>query len=182
MFTYILDEETELRPLEPAHARHIYQLIDQSRVHLRQWMPWVDATTSVEASEEFVRASLTQAMENGGWNAGIWYKGQLAGIIGFHEINWNHRSVGIGYWLGEKFQGNGLITSALRAMLDYAMIELNLHRVEIRCATGNKRSRAVPERLGFILEGIIREAELLPAGYVDHAVYGMLQQEWKLKR
>ncbi|WP_411348186.1 GNAT family N-acetyltransferase [Paenibacillus sp. WLX2291] len=182
MFTYILDEEIELRPLEPAHARHIYQLIDQSRSHLRQWLPWVDANTSVEDSENFVRASLTQALENGGFNAGIWYKDQLAGIIGFHEINWNHRSVGIGYWLGESFQGNGLITSALRAMLDYAMLELNLHRVEIRCATANKRSRAVPERLGFILEGIIREAELLPSGYVDHAVYGMLQQEWKLKR
>lgn len=182
MFTYVLDEEIELRPLEPAHARHIYQLIDQSRSHLRQWLPWVDANTSVEDSENFVRASLTQAMENGGFNAGIWYKDQLAGIIGFHEINWNHRSVGIGYWLGESFQGNGLITSALRAMLDYAMLELNLHRVEIRCATENKRSRAVPERLGFILEGIIREAELLPSGYVDHAVYGMLQQEWKLKR
>ncbi|WP_158523910.1 hypothetical protein [Paenibacillus bovis] len=45
MFTYILDEDTELRPLEPAHARHIYQLIDQSRSYLRQWLSWVDATT-----------------------------------------------------------------------------------------------------------------------------------------
>lgn len=182
MFTYILDDDTELRPLEPAHARHIYQLIDQSRSYLRQWLSWVDATTSVQASEDYVRAALTQSMENGGFTAGIWYKDQLAGIIGFHEINWNHRTVGIGYWLGENYQGHGLVTSALRVMVDYALLELNLHRVEVRCATGNKRSRAVPERLGFILEGIIRETELLPSGYVDHAVYGMLQQEWKLKR
>ncbi|MDN4620299.1 GNAT family protein [Paenibacillus sp. PsM32] len=182
MFTYKLDEEIELRPLEPSHARPIYQLIDQSRSSLRQWLAWVDATNSVAASEEYVRSSMTQAMENGAFNAGIWYKGQLAGIIGFHEINWNHRSVGIGYWLGSHYEGKGLVTSALRVLIDYALIELNLHRVEIRCATGNHRSRAVPQRLGFILEGIIREAELLPIGYVDHAVYGMLQQEWKLKR
>ncbi|MNV95651.1 putative ribosomal N-acetyltransferase YdaF [compost metagenome] len=74
------------------------------------------------------------------------------------------------------------MTSACRVFIDYAMLEMELNRVEIRCATENLSSRAIPERLGFVLEGIVREAEKLPSGYVHHAVYGMLRREWNMLR
>lgn len=64
-------------------------------------------------------------------------------------------------------------------MVDYAFNELNLNRVEIRCAVENKKSRAIPERLHFVNEGCIRQAEWLYDHYVDHIVYGMLKEEWK---
>lgn len=51
------------------------------------------------------------------------------------------------------------MTSACRVFIDHALLEMELNRVEIRCATGNISSRAIPERLGFVLEGVIREAE-----------------------
>ncbi|APB73912.1 MULTISPECIES: GNAT family protein [Paenibacillus] len=182
MFTYALDERTVLRPLTKEHVQPLFELIEMSRDRLRQWLPWVDSTTEISHTEQFVQGALKQAAENGSLTAGIWIDNELAGIISYHEINWTHRSVSIGYWLGHGYEGQGLMTSACRVFVEYALMELNLHRVEIRCATTNRRSRGIPERLGFVLEGIVREAELLPDGYMNHAVYGMLQNEWKQLR
>lgn len=182
MFTYLLDDHIELKPLALQHARPLFELTVDSRDTLREWLPWVDAITDVEHTVSFVKNAIKQGAENGAVSAGIWVHGELAGIISFHEIQWHNRSVSIGYWLGKHFVGQGIMTSACRAFVDYALMDLDLNRVEIRCATGNHRSRAIPERLGFVLEGIVREAELLPRGYVNHAIYGMLKSEWKLLR
>lgn len=182
MFTYPLDDHIELQPLALQHARPLFILTNRSRDTLREWLPWVDAITEVEHTVNFVRSAIKQGAENGAISAGIWVQGELAGIISFHEINWHNRSVSIGYWLGQEYVGQGIMSSACRAFVDYALMDLDLNRVEIRCATGNTRSRSIPERLGFVLEGIVREAELLPQGFVNHAVYGMIQSEWKLLR
>ncbi|OZB93759.1 GNAT family N-acetyltransferase [Paenibacillus sp. XY044] len=182
MFTYALDDQIELRPLALQHARPLFHLTDRSRDRLREWLPWVDAIREVEHTANFVKNAIKQGAENGGITAGIWVNDEIAGLISYHQIDWNNRSVSIGYWLGKEFEGNGIMTSACRTFVDYALMDLDLNRVEIRCATGNNRSRAIPERLGFVLEGIVREAEKLPQGYVNHAVYGMVQSEWKLIR
>lgn len=182
MFTYALDDHVELRPLAPEHARALFELTDRSRDRLRQWLPWVDSVTEVEHSASYIKGAMKQGADNGGFSAGIWVREQLTGTISFHEIDWNNRSVGIGYWLDKQFQGQGLMTSACRAFTDHALMRMGLNRVEIHCATTNRRSRAIPERLGFVLEGIIREAEKLPQGYVNHAVYGMIRSEWKRMR
>ena len=101
------------------------------------------------------------------------------GVIGFHKIDWNNKSTSIGYWLGEDYVGNGLMTKSVKAFVDYALIDLGLNRVEIRAAVENKKSRAIPERLGFTHEGTIRQSEWLYDHYVDHEVYGMLASDWK---
>ncbi|MBO2944726.1 GNAT family N-acetyltransferase [Paenibacillus sp. F411] len=178
MFTYPLDDHVELRPLAPEQARALYELIDDCRDWLRQWLPWVDSVKEVSDSTNFIKGALAQGAENGGLTAGIWVREELAGIISYHEIDWNNRSVGIGYWLGKPYQGQGLMSTACRVFTDHALMRMGLNRVEIRCATANRRSRAIPERLGYVLEGIVREAEKLPQGYVNHAVYGMIRSDW----
>jgi ribosomal-protein-serine acetyltransferase len=86
--------------------------------------------------------------------------------------------VSIGYWLAAPWQGKGIMTTACAALIDHAFKELKLHRVEIRCATGNARSRAIPERLGFVKEGVIRQGEWVNDRFLDLAVYGMLATDW----
>lgn len=66
-----------------------------------------------------------------------------------------------------------------RAVVDYAFGRLGLHRVEIRCAADNHRSRAIPERLGFTQEGVLRESGYLNGRFVDMVVYGVLASEWR---
>ncbi|HJQ69918.1 MAG TPA: GNAT family protein [Blastocatellia bacterium] len=179
MFSYKLDEETEIRLLVDADAARMFALTDRNREYLREWLPWVDSTRSVEDTRNFIRGALGQFAANEGFSAGLWYAGELAGAIGFHRIDWPNRRAEIGYWVSREFQGKGIVTRAARAMVDYSFGELELNRVEIHCAEGNSKSRAVAERLGFREEGVLRRAALLYDRYLDMVIYGMLKEDWK---
>ncbi len=175
-----IEEGPELRLLEEQHEEELFALTNQNRQYLREWLPWLDNNKSLEDTEEFIRDSLEQFRSNNGFQLGIWSQGELAGVIGYHKIDWVNRATSIGYWLGARFQGKGLMTRACRALTSYAFKELKLNRVEIRCAVKNRKSRAIPIRLGFKEEGVIREAEWLYDRFVDHVVYGMLRSEWEV--
>ncbi|GGJ74455.1 GNAT family N-acetyltransferase [Virgibacillus salexigens] len=177
MFYHRLNPDTELRLLEHRHAEALFILTDRSRYHLRKWLPWIDYTQTVQHTLSFIDAALKQFSANNGFQAGIWYKGELAGIIGLHTINWENRSTSIGYWLGEQYQGNGLITQSCQPIISYCFQHLQLNRIEIRVATENKKSAAIPERLGFQKEGRLRKAEWLYNRYVDHDVFGLVKAD-----
>lgn len=179
MVRFGIDDETELRLLKERHAEELFVLMNQNRKYLREWLPWLDTNKSLDDTEEFIKGSLEQFANNSGFQSGIWFRGRLVGVIGYHKIDWANRATSIGYWLGASFQGKGLMTKACRVLVDYAFNEFGLNRVEIRCAVENKKSRAIPQRLGFREEGIIRQAEWLYDRFVDHVVYGMLASEWQ---
>ncbi len=104
----------------------------------------------------------------------------MVGVIGFNEFDWRNKIGYIGYWLSKDAQGKGIMTRAARALIDYGFEILDLNRIDIRAAVDNKKSRAIPERLGFNQEGILRQTEWLYDHYVDHVVYGMLANEWRV--
>lgn len=179
MFCHSVINEIQLKILELRDAEEIFALTDASRNYLREWLPWVDATKAVDDSKSFIQSTLQQFASNNGFQAGIFYNGQLAGVIGFHGINWANRSTSVGYWLGEGFQGRGIMTSTYKAMVDIAFREYGLNRVEIRAAVENRKSRAIPERLRFKQEGVSCQSEWIYDHFVDHVVYGMLEEDWQ---
>ncbi|MCY6959741.1 GNAT family N-acetyltransferase [Clostridium brassicae] len=178
MFKCIIDENIELRLLETTHAEEIFKSIDSCRNHLREWLPFVDGTKTIEDTKKFIDMTKEQFVSNSGFQSGIWYKGVFAGIIGYHKVDWNNKSVSIGYWLDERYVGKRIMTKACRKFVDYAFNNLKLNRVEIRCGENNYKSRAIPQKIGFSEEGLIRDAEWLYDHYVNHIVYGMLADEW----
>ncbi|CAH0117918.1 MULTISPECIES: GNAT family N-acetyltransferase [unclassified Paenibacillus] len=178
MFVCTIRESLELKLLEWKHAPELFQLTERNRDYLREWLPWVDITRSEEDSKQFISMVLEQFAQNRGFQCGIFYEGRLAGCIGFHRIDWTNRKTSIGYWLDEQAQGKGIMADSCRRLLDYAFEELNLNRVEIRAGVGNAKSRAIPERLGFQLEGVCRQEEWVNDRFVDHAVYAMLADDW----
>jgi len=177
-----VDAEIELRVLTEAHATALFALTDSNRGHLRAWLPWVDGTRTARDTAKFIRGGRAQLRRNDGLQAGIWFCGELVGVVGFHYWNWAGRKTEIGYWLAEPLQGRGIMTRACRALVEYAFTNLGLDRVEIRTASGNGRSRGVGERLGFVQEGVLREAEYSADGPQDQIVYGLLRKEWKSRR
>jgi ribosomal-protein-serine acetyltransferase len=179
MFRMPVDDALELGLLEPRHAPILFALIDENRSHLRRWLPWVDATRTVNDSVGWIHATLDQFARGMSLNVGLFTRGALAGVCGYHTIDWSNRRTSIGYWLGSGYQGKGLMGRAVRTLTTHAFVALQLNRLEIRAAVENKRSRGVAERLGYKFEGQCRQAEWLHDRFVDHAIYGMIARDWK---
>jgi ribosomal-protein-serine acetyltransferase len=167
----------DLRRLEESDADELYRLTDANRAYLARWLPWAGAQTR-EGTLEFIRMIRKQEAANDGFQAALISEGRIVGMIGFHGVNWPHGSTTIGYWVAEVHQGRGLVTRAVRTLVDHAFGVWDLHRVEIQAAVGNHRSRAIPERLGFREEGVRREAERIGDRYHDLVVYAILAPEW----
>ncbi|MFJ5767351.1 GNAT family N-acetyltransferase [Lysinibacillus sp. NPDC093210] len=179
MFRYSINEHTYLKMLDLSDVDELFALTDRSRETLREWLPFVDNVKTVKDTEQFVRNAMQQYADNNGIQAGIYYDGKLAGVIGYHQVNWQHKWTSIGYWLGSDFVGKGLVTNSMRAFIDFAFDYLKLNRIEVRVAVGNIRSRTIPKVLGFNEEGRLRDAEWLYDHHVDQVVYGITAAEWK---
>ena len=177
-----LGEGRSLRQLDDADAEELFALIDSNRAHLANWMPFVSQTHTIADSLAFIRAARRQAEENRGVQLAILLDARIIGVAGFHGIDWTRRSTSIGYWLAAAQQGSGTMTVAVAAMLDHAFGPWDLVRVEIRAGVANRRSRAIPERLGFREEGVLRAAERIGTRVIDHAVYVMTAREWRRAR
>ncbi len=179
LYKAVIDSNTYIAILEPRHADELFALIDGSRESIGMWLSFPSFTNEVQDTRIFIEKSLKRLASNDGYWAGIWYKGQIAGSIGFLYLDWGNKKTEIGYWLGEKFEGLGLATKACALLIDHAFTDLGLHKVEIKMATKNEKSKAIPERLGFKREGMIRDYELLYGKYHDRVIYGLLEDEWK---
>ncbi|NMD72305.1 GNAT family N-acetyltransferase [Bacillus sp. DNRA2] len=179
MFIHKIDENVSLKLIELNDAQSVFELTDKSRYYLREWLPWLDFTNNVEDTKDFIRGCLKGYADSKSLNTVILFNEEIVGVAGFNSINWSNKTAYIGYWLGEEYQGNGIMTKVAKALTNYAFHHLDLNKVEIRAAVENKSSRTLPERLGFVNEGTIRQAEWLYDHYVDHAVYGVLASEWR---
>jgi ribosomal-protein-serine acetyltransferase len=183
VFRWPVDGDLALGLLLPRHAGALFALVDPNRDHLRPWLPWVDRTLRVEDSLAFIRSALQQLARHEGFHLGLWWGRELTGVLGVPWMDGANGRAGLGYWLGAAFQGRGLMTRSVAALLDFLFDEWGLHRVQIRAAVANARSRAVPERLGFRLEGVLRGVERLSDGRrADHALYAILAEEWRAAR
>lgn len=178
MFHSKIDENIELRLLEEQHANEVFGLLEKNRSHLQAELTWLTDQLTLEDAREYIRAGLARQAANNGLRAGIWLHDDLAGIVSLHSVVWADRKASLGYWLGEAYQGQGLVTKACGSLINQAFGKLDLNRLEIQCDRENVRSRKVAERLGFTLEGILRQAWWSQGRFVDEAVYGLLKSEW----
>lgn len=178
MFRIPIRPDFELRLCTYNFAVPAYVLVEQNRDYLRRWLPWVDQTWSPDDISDWIRRGLEQLQRNEGWQAALWYREELAGFVGFKPVDWPNMRTEIGYWLGAAFQGNGLMTDAVRAATDHAFREWGLNRIEIRCSVNNHRSAAIPTRLGYVREGVLRQAFKVGDEFQDLQIFAMLREDW----
>ncbi|MBP3041791.1 GNAT family N-acetyltransferase [Bacillaceae bacterium Marseille-Q3522] len=179
MFVYKIDNNVSLKLIEIKDAETLFKLTDHSRDVLRKWLPWLDTTTKLDDTKTFIGTSLNDFAANKSLHTVILFHNEMVGTASFNHFDWANKSTSIGYWLDKSYHGKGIMTKVVSGLIDYAFNELKLNRVEIRAASQNKKSRAIPERLGLVKEGCIRQAEWLYDHFVDHIVYGMLAEDWK---
>jgi ribosomal-protein-serine acetyltransferase len=170
-----LGKGAELRRYTLEDAPELFALVNANRERLRRWLPWVDPTRTVDDERSWLASVI--AVEDGMEGYGLFVDGRLAGGVGVTIGPFNVAG-DIGYWVAEAFEGRGLVTSACRAFIDFGFTDAGLHRIVIRAAPDNVRSRAIAERLGFTREGVAREEGLSADGFHDLVVYGLLAHEW----
>lgn len=179
MFTLRVDDDIQLTLRTQDDAEEFFRLTDANRAYLRPWLPWVDYTKTVEDTAEYIRKCQTDYHAGTTIDVGIKYQGEWVGSVGLNDISKEHRKAEIGYWLDKAAQGKGIMTRAVQALVDYGFRELNLNRVWLRCATDNEKSAAVPRRLGFAHEGILRQNEWMNDHFEDDMVWSLLRSEWE---
>jgi ribosomal-protein-serine acetyltransferase len=168
-----------LRLLEESDADELFALIEANREHLEPWMPWAPSERSPDDVLPFIRLTRRQVADNDGLQTAIVdTEGRIVGMVGVHGVDWRNRRTSIGYWLAREHEGRRTMTNAVRAYFDHAFATWELNRVTIEVATGNARSRAIPERLGFVEEGTLRAVERVRGAFLDHVVYSMLAADW----
>jgi ribosomal-protein-serine acetyltransferase len=178
MFNRTAAPGIEMRQFRMEDAEPTFALVNRHRAYLREWLPWVDHTYSSADVREFITRATDQWEANQGPQTAIWMDGSICGSFGCHPIDWPNHNTSIGYWIVPELQGKGIVTRCAVSMLQYLFEDLGLHRVEIRCGTGNTRSCAIPKRLGFQREGVAREAERVGDRWVDLVIWSMLAKEW----
>ena len=156
-------------------------VITQSLSHLRPWMPWAQDAPSAESSETVVRRMQADFIARSDLCFHLHAPradgspGRLLGGTGLHRIDWAVRKFEIGYWIRPDAAGQGHVSEAVRLLTALAFGTLGARRVEIRCDARNLRSRAVAERCGFELEGVLRNEALGVDGAPrDTAVYARI--------
>ncbi len=174
-----LHPHTELRAMRMEDAADLFSVIDRNRQRLHEWLPWAGPDYSIAAARDFLATQIAEMAARQSLTLTIRHKRALCGVIALHRIDETQQSTSIGYWIDEAHEGRGIVTAACRTIVSEGFQRFGLHRIEIRCATWNHRSSAIPRRLGFIEEGILREAQRLHNAWVDLRVFSMLAQDWK---
>jgi len=180
MFKIQIDANFSINLLTPKYAETLVESLIKNQTALKEWLIWAETIPSIEEYQKtIIPMWLQKFADNNGFETGIFYQNELIGMVGLHYIDQTNKATEIGYWLSNTMQGKGIMTRVVEYLVSYCFDELNLNRVVIRVAVENQKSRAIPQRLGFKEEGILREAQQIRGGSYDLAIYSMLKDEWK---
>lgn len=166
----LIGERVLVRAYHPDDAETLFAALNTSREHLYPWFPFFhDTQYELAETRDLLVRWQAQWLLRENFFMGIFQKtsGRFLGSVGFEARDWKSRSFEIGYWLCQEAQGHGYITETVRLVTDYLFAHLDAQRVEIRCDARNQRSAAVARRLGFQLEGSLRNVALAADGILE---------------
>lgn len=176
------DDGAELRPLEPWHAEEYFAHIDRGREYIGQYIALSDRATDLASATAFLQSYADKAAADSGRIYGIWADGVLVGGVLFRTFDAKSGNCEVGCWLEEAAVGRGLITRAIRVLIDWAVEERGMHRVEWIAASSNTASINVAKRLGMVRDGVLRESNPYRGVRHDMEVWSVLAREWRERR
>ena len=162
----------------PRCAEALFRVVDAQRQHLRRWLPWVDGTRSPNDSRRFLYQAARFNKGGRRLTTLIVQDGHLIGSLAIVHYDEESRWAELGYWLVAEKQGQGLMTHCCRAFINYLFQQHDLNRLQMRIAPENLPSKAVARKLGFRLEGTLRQALFLHQRFYDLEIYGLLRSDW----
>ncbi|MBB4712433.1 RimJ/RimL family protein N-acetyltransferase [Streptomyces luteogriseus] len=182
MYAISLGDDAELRPLEPWHAGEFLAHLERGREFIGQYIPFGTTETDLlSARAKLQRYADMRAADTGSLH-GLWLEGTLVGGVLFLNFDADTGNCEVGCWLEPAATGRGLVTRAMRVLIEWAVEQRGIHRVEWVAAAGNRPSLNVARRLGMTRDGVRRAAH--PYGGVRHdlEVWSVLAPEWRAAR
>ena len=114
------------------------------------------------------------------WVISLKNNGQPVGTCGFHKWNKRDLHAEIGYDLSPDFWGQGIMSEALRAAIQNGFGRMGLNRIEAIVYPQNHRSLQLLKKLGFQIEGLLRDYNYLNGVFYDHNILSLLKKDWKM--
>ena len=171
-----------MRTYLPEDADGLFEAVSGSRSHLSPWLNWVMHTTRPEHSLQFIKNSLHEQNMQESLALGIFYDGKIIGGVGMHNWMREVKKAQVGYWIVKDFEGKGIISECLEYFNTFLFEKTGLNKIEIHFFVANKRSGKVATRLGFTIEGILRQNAVRNGIAEDVVVAGMLKGEWESRQ
>jgi RimJ/RimL family protein N-acetyltransferase len=168
----------ELRPLEPWRAQEFLAHMDRARENVDRFVGFAALVTDLESARATLQRYADRAAADTGRIFGIWLDGTLVGGVMFVNFDAGRGNAEIGVWAEPAGEGLGLISAGVRHLIEYALVERGLQRVEWLSSTLNARSRAVAQRAGMTLDGVLRSYYLHNGFRHDKEVWSLLAPEW----
>ncbi|MEV7725753.1 GNAT family protein [Streptomyces sp. NPDC101733] len=178
MFSIDLADDARLFPLEVWHAEEFLAHMDRGREYIGEHIALPDFVTDTASSRAFLASYAQKTAGDGGRLYGIRVGGTLVGGVLFRIFEPDTGNCEAGCWLEPAAAGRGLVTAACRILIDWAVRERGMHRVEWRASSANTKSLAVAERLGMTREGVMRQSYLHRGARQDTEVWAVLAHEW----
>ena len=173
------DDGAQLRPLEPWQADELLAHMDRGRDFIGRYIGLPDRVTDLASSRAFLIDYAEKAATDTARVYGIWLDGTLLGGVLFRTMNIEQGTAEAGCWLEPAGIGKGLVTRATRVIIDWAVRERGVHRVEWQVAAENEASIAVARRLGMTRDGVLRESYLHKGKRHDIEIWSVLAREWQ---
>ncbi|MFJ9800162.1 GNAT family N-acetyltransferase [Streptomyces wuyuanensis] len=177
--TSLGEDGAELGPLEPWQAGEFLAHIDRGRDYIGRFNGLPDVVTDLESSRAFLRAYAEKSAADAGRICGIRREGELVGAVILRTMDVAEGTAEAGCWLEPSAVGRGLVTRAVRVLIDWAVAERGIHRVEWWVRSDNEPSIAVARRLGMTKDGVLRESYPYRGKRHDMEVWSVLAPEWR---
>ena len=168
-----------MRPWEEGDEEALFKYAKNPNVGPKAgWKPHENVEESLMVINEIF-------IPNNVWTIIYKEKGEIVGSIGYEDDLRRHNSSSkeMGYSLSEESWGDGIMTEAAKAVIEYGFIDLGLEIISILTSPSNQRSQGVIRKCGFTYEGTLRKCYLIYDGsYRDSQIYSLLKEEWERLR
>ncbi|MGI8810976.1 MAG: GNAT family N-acetyltransferase [Pyrinomonadaceae bacterium] len=171
-------EPVSLRRPQPTDFDELARLYKASQTHFHG-----------RASSDFDQSRFAKTLADSEWASNEYFlicngdDSAIAGTINLSQIFFGgFQNAYLGYQLFAGFTGRGLMTEAVRQILEFAFADLGLHRVEANVQPGNFPSIRVLERSGFTREGFSRRYLKIAGRWRDHERWAIIREDWKKRK
>lgn len=171
----------DLRPLAVGDEPPLFAIhSDPEFMRYGSSVPW----ESIEQASSLIASDRREMAEGNHIRLGIVQRadGRLIGTCSLFKFDEQCRRAELGYGIARDCWRKGFMTEAVSALIDFAFSTLNLNRLEADIDPRNTASGRSLERLGFLMEGLLRERWIVGGEVSDSAVYGLLAKDWRKSR